>query len=252
MGNNASQHQPGNGEASTSSTSNPTASGISLRDRSNSTTFTSSPIKAILSSHRDRSNSEALSSQILPSTPLGLIDGGHITPQGLYAIKGPTTWDYNQRVTRNYIIEKKLAPFYRGLDDYEEGWTDEQVVQALREVRSVQIQQGKSQRQEELENPKTNVAGSTSANQAQAGVSSQTVKDKEIKMKEDWPVGGVLVPITGKITELERKEAMAYVDAVECPICFLVSVRPSVHHDPIFFFPSSLFPSHSYLPYIYP
>jgi hypothetical protein len=44
------------------------------------------------------------------------VDGGQLMPHGVY--KGPQDWDY--RSVRKLIIERKLAPFYKGLSDYDE------------------------------------------------------------------------------------------------------------------------------------
>ncbi len=48
------------------------------------------------------------------------VDGGQLTPHGVY--KGTQDWDY--RSVRKLIIERKLAPFYKGLSDYDESWNE--------------------------------------------------------------------------------------------------------------------------------
>ncbi|CAG8606461.1 7699_t:CDS:1, partial [Scutellospora calospora] len=48
------------------------------------------------------------------------VDGGQLVPNGVY--KGPQDWDY--RSVRKFIIERKLAPFYKGLSDYDESWDE--------------------------------------------------------------------------------------------------------------------------------
>ena len=48
------------------------------------------------------------------------VDGGQLMPHGVY--KGPQDWDY--RNARKLIIERKLAPFYKGLSDYDESWNE--------------------------------------------------------------------------------------------------------------------------------
>lgn len=249
----SSGHQNPNG---TSSSSSGTLTN-GLRDRSSSLShaFPSSPIKAIL--HRDRGGNHSHShsngggggdgtnsgpgSRI--QTPAELIDGGHYTPQGLYAIKGPSAWDYNQRIVQSFIIEKKLAPFYRGLEDYEEEWDEEQVIQGLRTVRIAQIQQAKDLKAEEFANIPTAsssaIAGTTaSATLSTSLAATTTTAGRSSRLNpasgngggvgggggmEDWPSGGVTMPTSGQITDKERKEGRAYAGAVECPICFLVS-----------------------------
>jgi hypothetical protein len=48
------------------------------------------------------------------------VDGGQLMPHGVY--KGPQDWDF--RSVRKLIIERKLAPFYKGLSDYDESWNE--------------------------------------------------------------------------------------------------------------------------------
>ena len=43
------------------------------------------------------------------------VDFGYLTPQGIYT--GPRDW--NQSIVTQHIIDRKLAPFYRPLEDYE-------------------------------------------------------------------------------------------------------------------------------------
>ena len=42
-------------------------------------------------------------------------------------------------------MEKKLAPFYRGLEDYEEEWGEDEVIAALKEVRASQAVQAEAE-----------------------------------------------------------------------------------------------------------
>src|SRR5579871_5749697 len=56
-------------------------------------------------------------------------DGGSLAPHGIY--KGDP--DYNPTHVLKYIRERRLAPFYKGLDDYEEEWTDYQLSSMVRE-----------------------------------------------------------------------------------------------------------------------
>ncbi|CAG8643579.1 1438_t:CDS:2, partial [Racocetra fulgida] len=48
------------------------------------------------------------------------VDGGQLVPNGVYKV--PQDWDY--RSVRKFIIERKLAPFYKGLSDYDESWDE--------------------------------------------------------------------------------------------------------------------------------
>lgn len=227
-GSNVSQLGPGvninNTSLSTSNTSSsrPLAGGVSSlfgggRDRSGSTSSTIG---------RSKSNSVSLPS---PPTPPGLVDGGHLHPQGLYSLR-PAAQDYSHPVVKGLIIEKKLAPFYRGLEDYEEDWTDDQVVTGLREVRQAQAQQAEQEAADELANAAgtnmtlptgstSNSAGSGSGSGSGVGASAAGSIRKGLKIA----VGGKEKrEEKERSADRERKEARAYKGAVECPICFLV------------------------------
>ncbi|KAJ9109737.1 hypothetical protein QFC19_001967 [Naganishia cerealis] len=122
---------PAEGAGSSSRAAN--LSGIIFnRDRSGSAASFASLTGG--SRNRDRDKTDAANT---PQTPSGLIDGGHLHPQGQYAQRNP---DYNHAVVKGLIIEKKLAPFYRGLEDYEPEWDEEDVIKSLRSLRAGQGQ----------------------------------------------------------------------------------------------------------------
>jgi len=52
------------------------------------------------------------------------VDFGHLTPQGVYT----GSRDWNQSVVAQLICERRLAPFYRPLEDYDESWDEEQIL----------------------------------------------------------------------------------------------------------------------------
>ena len=49
------------------------------------------------------------------------VDHGHLVPQGIYT--GPRDW--NEQIVAQAIVDRKLAPFYRPLEDYEDDWDDD-------------------------------------------------------------------------------------------------------------------------------
>ncbi|KAF9050640.1 hypothetical protein BDZ89DRAFT_1098701 [Hymenopellis radicata] len=49
------------------------------------------------------------------------VDYGNLVPQGVYT--GPQDW--NQSIVSQLICARKLAPFYRPLEDYDESWDDD-------------------------------------------------------------------------------------------------------------------------------
>ena len=60
------------------------------------------------------------------------VDYGHLVPQGIYT--GPRDW--NEQIVAQAIVDRKLAPFYRRLEDYEEEeeWLDLQAIPKLERV----------------------------------------------------------------------------------------------------------------------
>ncbi|KAF8528211.1 hypothetical protein BU17DRAFT_15725, partial [Hysterangium stoloniferum] len=112
------------------------------------------------------------------------VDFGFLSPQGVYT----GTQDWNQQVVGNLIVDRKLAPFYRPLEDYEESWDDDHVLAARKELPNAQ--------------PATPPDPSTSA----ASTSSKFHRGTSNK--------------TGK-EPFRPSEASVYRGAVECPICFL-------------------------------
>lgn len=104
-------------------------------------------------------------------------------------------------------MEAKLAPFYRGLEDFEEDWTEEDIARVLSEVREQDLEE--------------NVANSVTERykeekEAASGIGSVTKKmihrNKDARREEESQ-------------ERDKRERRAYIGAVECPICFLVRLR---------------------------
>ncbi|KAK1782362.1 hypothetical protein QBC45DRAFT_319091 [Copromyces sp. CBS 386.78] len=56
------------------------------------------------------------------------VDGGYLVTMGTYV--GPE--DFNKQIVRQLMIERKLAPFWRGLNDFDEDWTEPQIIAAAR------------------------------------------------------------------------------------------------------------------------
>lgn len=129
---------------------------------------------------------------------------GHLSPQNPHCLSHPQAHDYSKTVVTTLILDNELAPFYRGLDDFEEEWTEDDIRTALEQAREKDY--------------------------AADVQNSFTQRLKEVR------VGGKELGPPLDVAERERREAKAYLGAVECPICFLVSRRrmcfrgPSLTH----------------------
>jgi len=109
------------------------------------------------------------------------VDYGALVPQGVYT--GPRDW--NQAVVSQFITSRRLAPFYRPLEDYEDSWDDDQILAARKEF----LDSDRSETVTRTEHPQS-------------------------PQRSKRP---------GSLKEPARPEAQLYRGAVECPICFLVS-----------------------------
>ncbi|KAI9700862.1 MAG: SNF1-interacting protein [Candelina mexicana] len=54
------------------------------------------------------------------------VDGGYLVTQGVYI----GTEDYNKAIVRQLMIERRVAPFWKGLNDHSVSWTEHQLVAA--------------------------------------------------------------------------------------------------------------------------
>ena len=104
-------------------------------------------------------------------------------------------------------MSDRLAPFYRGLEDWEEEWTEEDVGRILGEVREKDYEEGVENSVVEMMKAEREGGG---AMVKKMGMN----KAKESRREEEKE-------------ERERRERRAYIGATECPICFLVSHRRS-------------------------
>ncbi|KAJ4303907.1 SNF1-interacting protein [Collariella sp. IMI 366227] len=56
------------------------------------------------------------------------VDGGYLVTMGTYS----SPEDFNKQIVRQLQIERKLAPFWRGLNDFSEQWAEHQIIAAAR------------------------------------------------------------------------------------------------------------------------
>jgi hypothetical protein len=101
-------------------------------------------------------------------------------------------------------MEAKLAPFYRGLDDFEEDWTEEDIAKTLHEVQ-----------EQDFEDDVANSATTRLKEERETHKGVGSVTKKMIHRKSD-------AKRDEENHEREKRERRAYIGAVECPICFLV------------------------------
>ncbi|KAF9653157.1 hypothetical protein BDM02DRAFT_3183113 [Thelephora ganbajun] len=137
------------------------------------------------------------------------VDFGSLVPQGVYT--GPQDW--NQAIVAQLIVQRKLAPFYRPLEEYEESWDDEQILASRKEL------------PENLETASHSETASAASSSKPDVSSSFRSHGKRPSAQKD----------TAKFSE-----AAVYRGALECPICFLVrpisNFQCSQNSSPFFLF----------------
>jgi hypothetical protein len=120
------------------------------------------------------------------------VDFGYLTPQGVYTAPR----DYDQAVVSELICARRLAPFYRPLEEYDESWNEDRILAARKE----------------LLDPDGNPEPTPS------------------RPEPTYPNGGARATHPKRSSlqkEQSKPEAAIYRGAVECPICFLVSCTSS-------------------------
>lgn len=110
-------------------------------------------------------------------TVLETVDGGFLIPQGVYS--GPQ--DYKHQVVRHLMIERHLAPFYKGLADYNELWTDNQLIAALCGINpsSVIVEESETDVRSEAQAAADVVATSSSVNPRDSHESHESHDSRE-------------------------------------------------------------------------
>lgn len=118
-----------------------------------------------------------------------VVDFGYLTPQGVYS----ATKDWKEDVVTQLIIDRKIAPFYRPLEDYDVSWDDEQILAARKDPPTTAEQDGTAPRSDAPPPP------------------TKLTHHKRQSVSKELP---------------RSAEAAIYRDATECPICFLVRHLP--------------------------
>ncbi len=118
-----------------------------------------------------------------------VVDFGYLTPQGIYS----ATKDWKEDVVTQLIIDRKIAPFYRPLEDYDVSWDDDQILAARKDPPAPAEQDGTAPRSDAPPPP------------------AKSTHHKRQSVSKELP---------------RSAEAAIYRDATECPICFLVRHLP--------------------------
>lgn len=153
---------------------------------------------ASLAAARDKDVPPTPASPAPPGTPLLLPFAGHLSPQNPHALGHSQAHDYSKTIVTTLILDNQLAPFYRGLDDWEEDWHEADVRKVLDDV-------------------------------LEKDFADDVQNSNNVHLKEDKAIlaRGRELPNEPERTERSHREARAYLGAAECPICFLVRCHAS-------------------------
>ena len=190
MGNTPSSQSGGPGSRQRSTSTSVIAPGAAA-GRGNSSSAAAGSSSTAPTFHSGLTPPERTPSPECPPTPPLLPYGGHLSPQNPHALILPQAHDYSKTVVTQLILEARIAPFYRGLEDYEEDFTEEDIGRLLNELREKDFE-------EDVQNTVT------------------------AALKAERKGQRIRTPMDDEKLDRERK---AYMPAVECPICFLVSTR---------------------------
>ncbi|KII89029.1 hypothetical protein PLICRDRAFT_91487 [Plicaturopsis crispa FD-325 SS-3] len=126
------------------------------------------------------------------------VDFGQLTPQGVYT--GPRDW--NHSIVTQLIIDRKLAPFYRPLEDYDDSWDDERILAARKESPDAE---GTHSDASSIRTGESQGSSSLKAGHHHGHHKRTSLRDTRFP------------------------DASIYRGAVECPICFLY-YPPNINH----------------------
>lgn len=150
------------------------------------------------------------------------VDGGWVEPQTLLYSR----IDYSRPTVHRLIAERRLAPFYLGLQDYEDDWEVEAIIQALQEAEQQATQNLRDahaaaiETANEAEASQLSAPAGTRKHKDAVGAFNAAVLHRErlaemIRQREKR--GGGSLQLTDK-----AQHARLYIgNSLECPICFL-------------------------------
>ncbi|KAF9945986.1 SNF1-interacting protein [Mortierella alpina] len=146
------------------------------------------------------------------------VDGGELLPHGIYT--GPQ--DYDFRIVQRLILQRKLAPFYKGLED----WDDSEDAQEEKEKQQL-LQQQQQQQQRQRATTATRASSSSSSNTSTGPHSHSQSSGHNVARGSSSSSSHAHAD--RHLTEAEREKKRLYQGAIECPICFLQDVMECSH-----------------------
>ncbi|EPY53840.1 zf-C3HC4 type zinc finger [Schizosaccharomyces cryophilus OY26] len=128
-----------------------------------------------------------------------LIDGGFLFPHGVYASEP----SYKVSIVRKLMLERRLMPFYKGLEEYNAGWSPEKVADVVEKA---------------LGSQKTMTLRSAIREAKLHSLGNARSLKRSARSRSNSTPGNTHVT-----TQDNHAQAIStiYANAFECPICFL-------------------------------
>lgn len=144
----------------------------------------------------------------VPPPDSTFVDGGYLLPLSNIYPASPQDWLHG--VVQRLILARKLAPFYRGLEDWEEAWDSDGVRRALEESKETRLEAVR--RLETKENEEKEEAERVGAGRKVGKSKEGQTMDAKGKREAAKAVGW----------DIRDREVERYVGSTsECPLCFL-------------------------------
>lgn len=155
------------------------------------------------------------------------VDGGYLAPYGTYRLN----LDFDTQIVRDLVVQRRLAPFYTPLQDYDDTWTDDELVALVRQnpLHALDSAYGDEEEQDDVDDHKIHRSQNYYRRQEQKQRLLEMlarVKDEQRQCENDYlearTTGGNTDP------QLASRDLILklYRGASECPICFLYFPSP--------------------------
>lgn len=250
MGNNPSSQQTANSnQTNTHSRANPTSSAPPTpTGNTNLLHHHHHHHHSPLNPHLPSSSSSAATpstavAELLPPPTTTFVDGGYLFPLSNIYPSSPQDWLHP--IVQHLILSRRLAPFYRGLEDWEEDWDRQTIAHALQSITFSRIntikQIQKIERQESIEQSSNKHSSSSiskrftknllldhqsSPNSSSLFTNPHNQSDNQSSHNNNLRHHIFEAVLNAQVRSNEIDQYLS--QTVECPICFLLALSPSI------------------------
>lgn len=150
------------------------------------------------------------------------VDGGYLAPHGTYK----SNLDFNIDIVRNLIINRKLAPFYTPLQDFNEDWREEELLIIVKQLQlhSMETAYEEEDEEDDIDDHKIHKSSNYFKRQEQkTKLKTLISKIKDLQKDEDNRFLELKLKLNNQDPNLPSDDLLLllYKNAIECPICFL-------------------------------